>query len=1431
MATEVYVRRRAISSNTEKFIFEDGVTVQELVDRLELPPMMHEYLCVTIEGVEVLMPEWKRVRPKADKLVRVSVIPAGGGGGGKKILGVVAMLALAIAAPYAGAALATTFGFTSAAAAAVFSAGIMFVGAMLVNALFPPPKPPTSSGSTGDNADALQFMGMDGQRNSSRPYGAVREIFGQMRVSPDLAAEPYVITSGDVQTLYALYEFGYAHMTVEDIRIGGTPWWQYRGADVRVWTGYNNEPLQLFCNDHVNEQFQIELDNNWITRETLIDDAQEITLNINFPQGLIGFNDQGTALDSRAEFEIFLSKDGSWNHILSFPNYTSHGISFNQITGATQFRFYRPVGHNWAPNNGFNAGRPGTSWLGGGAGFVLETFTTYQYGGTPPKPLDPVVGSTFNLDGTIYTLTGLSFIKETYNYIYAGEVPTTVERVLQFNATFNPPLPDTGPRGDVWTWDEVNYFSRWIPFYGMGNTYSTVVNCALPQSGIWGLTRKVQDPFIFSITVTLPAPGRWSVSVRRADPIDYKNNEVSKTKILDQTMWTLLRSTRYAPALQMRTPHTVLELKVTATEQLSGLVDTITAYCSRYLNTWDGGIYEWKPSSNPAWIALEILMGPGNPDPIPWERISLQSFIDFAAFCNRTAPNGQPYHTFNCNWDSESTVAARLLEVLNSSRASLTIRNNQFAIIWENFPTVPSQLFTPMNSWGFKGTKTFTKQPHALKVGWIDPSSEWQLVENMVYADGYDQNNAAYFESLSLPYCTNWAEAWRNGRYYLAVGKLRPESFSLSCDVENLLCERGDFVRVQHDVAKAGGIPARVAQATLPAGQVRLTEPMPWNATDTFYIRFRRSDNSQVEVQVTGQVDDFTFKLAFDPGVLAGDLAVYGKVNYVTDDFLVKSVRPGTDLTAELTLIPISRAIGTSDVAAIPDYRPPISNNIGITAPDQVEWVRFDVKMLYRDRYPYVNAVIDWPPVKGAYEYEIWIAGLDFTNNYRLIDTVRIAGNFELFTMKSTLAPDYPKGALLNVKILPRSIFGKKVGMDAAVAYSFIAPYDNVAPGKPLFFSGNVTNFDTMHLKWLPPEDPDIAGYILRFIPDVNDPIWAKGTTEVNLISYNITSVNVNARIGSYMLKTIDTTGNISEEYASVRTTIPGLVNYNAVERVQEEPAWKGSGYQIVKDGTNIRVANESDVCTVLSYGYYNFYGMMDLGGVYDSRLTSEVLMFADECILVASWLVVADVNPVAATEEGSADVVVQIRTSSKITAYMAEWVPSMSVADPIGVFGTESDFSGWQTLTAATFTGRFFQFRAVLTSVDPRVTPVVTSLKASLDMPDRTVSEHDITIPAGGTRVEFPGGLFKEPPAVAYTFDDAGQGEHINVTHIDIDGFDVEIFDKDNISVGGQLDYMAKGFGELRPETLPAIPIEEQDDVSLLPAAMRRPTTSIILT
>lgn len=136
-------RRRPLSSDRLETSFQPGVTIADMLNECGMDAdLVAARVCIDDRVIESAV--WEHVRPQAGQLVTVRVIPQGGGGQSKDVLRIVAMvgvIALAIAAPYlAGVAGAAAFG-VGTMGGAFLTAGIGIAGSLAMNGTIPQPLP------------------------------------------------------------------------------------------------------------------------------------------------------------------------------------------------------------------------------------------------------------------------------------------------------------------------------------------------------------------------------------------------------------------------------------------------------------------------------------------------------------------------------------------------------------------------------------------------------------------------------------------------------------------------------------------------------------------------------------------------------------------------------------------------------------------------------------------------------------------------------------------------------------------------------------------------------------------------------------------------------------------------------------------------------------------------------------------------------------------------------------------------------------------------------------------------------------------------------------------------------------------------------------------------------------------------------------------
>lgn len=211
---------------------DGSLTLRELIARhWSLPP---DLAVAHVDGCRIERDEWPGLRLRPGQIVRLSARVRGGGDSNP--LAVVLQIAVAAVALWAPGAAAAAWGWGTVTAAggltfkgALLSAGIMLGGNLLINAIFPPPKP--AALPPGGSPEPVYSL--SGGRNRLRLYEPLLLVLGKHRLHPDLATQPYTRYLDDDQVLYQVFHAGIGapgELVFSDWRIGDTPITSYTGV-------------------------------------------------------------------------------------------------------------------------------------------------------------------------------------------------------------------------------------------------------------------------------------------------------------------------------------------------------------------------------------------------------------------------------------------------------------------------------------------------------------------------------------------------------------------------------------------------------------------------------------------------------------------------------------------------------------------------------------------------------------------------------------------------------------------------------------------------------------------------------------------------------------------------------------------------------------------------------------------------------------------------------------------------------------------------------------------------------------------------------------------------------------------------------------------------------------------------------------------------
>lgn len=335
------------------------------------------------------------------------------------------------------------------------------------------------------------------------------------------------------------------------------------------------------------------------------------------------------------------------------------------------------------------------------------------------------------------------------------------------------------------------------------------------------------------------------------------------------------------------------------------------------------------------------------------------------------------------------------------------------------------------------------------------------------------------------------------------------------------------------------------------------------------------------------------------------------------------------------------------------------------------------------------------------------------------------------------------------------------------------------------------------HFSWDPVPDEDLSHYIIRWSPDTSGASYSNAITVVPKVPRPGTSVTSPARTGTYFIRAVDKLGNASLNPSAIITTVAGVEGLNAVEVVTENPAFTGAevwftdvpglfsaSSGLFSDGGGvINDTSVSGLGLVLSdysapgSGIYKFRGTIDLGTRYTSRLTASVSIARQD-----------DTAGLFSAAPGL------FSARSGLFTGGANF-SDVHVATEVATSDDMIAWSAWRPLSVGDFTARGFKFRAILSTDTANVTPFITALSVTVDMPDRVIAEADILADAAGSVIAFSpalrglAGLGISPQGLA-------SGDFYTITGKSAAGFTIQFKNAAGTGVARTFDYVARGYG-----------------------------------
>lgn len=794
----------------------------------------------------------------------------------------------------------------------------------------------------------------------------------------------------------------------------------------------------------------------------------------------------------------------------------------------------------------------------------------------------------------------------------------------------------------------------------------------------------------------VPARGDYEIRVRRTTA------DVDSTLVFDSIVWSAIRSFTDTDPIAFAHPLAKTALVIKATDQLNRSIDELNATVSSYVQSYVGGSPSWAEavSSNPADLYRHVLQGVANARALADSRVDITKLEEWHTFCET---NG---FEFNMIRDFQASVWDTLADIAAAARASPAQVDGKWSVVVDEEQSVPTQHFTPRNSWGFEAEKAFPDQPHALRMRFTNREKEWRQDERIVYADGYTAANAEDFEGLDAPGITDPEHIWKFGRFQLAQGELRPERWTFNTDFEHIVARRGDLVILTHDVLLVGLASGRITAvhtggSPLAVTGVTVDETLTMSGPVNYGISIRTVGNVELTRQVVTVAGDQTtisfssvIPIAQAPAI--GDLFGFGTLGSETIEGLLLSVEPAGELTARLTCIPASPAVYDADTGTIPAFDSKLT--AVATVPDaSITAVRSDESILQLGSGNSLIAHIG-VTVKAVNDPTVTLDA-----------QIRASGTGEPFYAAvvtgiqggELLIGEVEQGRYYDVRVRWRDP-ARLPGVWSTVSNHRVVGQTN--PPAALVNATISVYGGQAFIRWDRPSELDVRfGGVVQFrhspIEVVGSATWQSSTSIGTAAKGDALFATLPLKPGTYLARVYDKGGRPSDVVA-LYTKQASVLTYANVTTLTESPTYSGVKDDVVSNGTDLRLAGvglfddipDLDAVSDLDMfggmalsGTYTFAAGIDLGTVGRVRLTSVIDATSinvfddidDRTELIDLW------ENFDGTEQSAADARVQVRSTDDEPA------------------GSPVTWSVWNLLDSAEFEARGFQFRALLTTTD----------------------------------------------------------------------------------------------------------------------------------
>jgi predicted phage tail protein len=326
-----------------------------------------------------------------------------------------------------------------------------------------------------------------------------------------------------------------------------------------------------------------------------------------------------------------------------------------------------------------------------------------------------------------------------------------------------------------------------------------------------------------------PSRARWQVRLTML------TDETESSQLQQRTNWAALQTHRPEYPLAYPRPLALVAVRIKATHQLNGALDSFNVLARRICADWNEATQSWvaRATQSPASLYRHVLQSPANPKPADDADLDLAQIEEFAEFCTA---KGLTYN--RVLQDKGTTLRDILAEVAGAGRATPRHDGRTWGVVIDR-PDENALIVdhvNPRNSWAFKWQRAYADPPHAFVVTFKDAGNDFKETQRVVRWPGYD-GDIELTEALALPGKVFADEVWREARRRQLETIYRADTYQATQDGAVRVVTRGDAIMLSHDVLSRVQLAARVRAVS--GNAVELDELVTIEEGQTYAIRFR----------------------------------------------------------------------------------------------------------------------------------------------------------------------------------------------------------------------------------------------------------------------------------------------------------------------------------------------------------------------------------------------------------------------------------------------------------------------------------------------------------------------------------------------------------------------------------------------------------------